>query len=365
MQCPKCNKELMNINGRYICVECGTQVAESEVVDNPNDLSLPETTTPSGGEVPTAVQNLPVENEAEIQVDLPGEAPVSVQQPTEMVDTVPTPEPIEEAPAMPNIVPEAEVNEEPSIAEMVNVEVEPTVSEEAVPDLPVPEQAEPVTEPVQPVAEQYQEPDSEVQGQAQPQEIPMSEPAEIPTIEPVAAGATPQETAEPIMPSVETESAPQPTDTVVFENVPAETESPTAAVPAPEQPAAETPVDFSKDAPVDPFEVAGSTESTHTQDPNLYQNPIFDQQEAEPSVQESNEVSNQSAAPVLPNIPPDNKKLLMLLIAGGVTALLLTAGGAYAYRTLTRPTIIEKTTIDANNIAPDAPITTQGDKVDQ
>lgn len=32
MNCPKCNKELMNINGKYVCVDCGIEVPETEAV---------------------------------------------------------------------------------------------------------------------------------------------------------------------------------------------------------------------------------------------------------------------------------------------------------------------------------------------
>lgn len=303
MNCPKCGKELLNVNGKYVCVDCGIEVPEGEAS---TPQSLPEQASPEATPTPEVATTDPVTSSAQTETpvgntassvpsinDVPIEKPAETEVPEPEVATLDTSVPISEMqPKSPNA--EATVSElAPSTAEN---------SEE--------NQVAPSVQPTE----------------ALPVNDSIAAPAVDAPIPPVTANIeTPSAETGPVVPEssgldLKQESAPvDPFDQVNNTEMPLNQSGSTASVDT-IQPS-QTPV-----APSQP-------------DPAIFQDPMYDNtspdQQLPPSTPSSPTSFNQQPqASVTP--PADNtKKLKIVLFVGIVAAVLLLIGGFIAYLLLT------------------------------
>lgn len=105
MQCPNCGKEAINVNGRYVCLECGIELSQSGAPVNPppvspavdnhapanlSDAMVPPTPTP-----PSTPKEPAFPNTSDAPTANPTEPSVPGQEPTPATDT-PIAEPVKD-----------------------------------------------------------------------------------------------------------------------------------------------------------------------------------------------------------------------------------------------------------------------------
>jgi hypothetical protein len=301
MNCPKCGKELLNVNGKYICVDCGIEVPESgtagsQIAEQPTPASLtgneqakqvekrPETTGQPAEETPPA-EPQPTEPMASVEKAPDQAADSSQSGPSSVDSSVPIAdlqagekeEPNQEKPLAEQPRPEAltqsEETEVPASKDESNLAVEP---------VPVSIEVKPASETVQ-LEQQESEPVQEETSQNQEAGIP------------------------------EVKSEPEPPDP--FEA--AEQSSPTPFQP--------------ETAPVDAIRETTPTPdqpSPVQADPTIFQDPMYDMKDTT-----ARQPLDQSAPAA--SLQDGTKKLKIIVIAGIAVAVILAIGGIIAYLLLT------------------------------
>jgi len=339
--CPNCKTELIEVNGRYICSDCGREIPENEVMaaDWGNGGTVRAglygagTDEPEAGTAPvTDFDALLTENE---NVKAPEETVEQVLQTQEnAVSTPPVTEPVTDTgfytnaePASETVAPVEEVIEP-------QVDAEPMVSSLGV-DTAAPEStSDPVIQAATPVIPSARPNDQQV-GQVAEESLSNSEPSKessnpnpgsfppkvgqaVPTQDGTVNGTVPssefiEETPPTPIPIV---PAPQevPKTTPPFESISAPGSNSVAPEVAPEV------IPEHSEVVKDMFE----TSEALAEDPGIYTDPIYD----------TNPATNEPAAPTAnQNIPmaSDKRTNMIVLIAGSILLLLLVGGGIWAY----------------------------------
>jgi hypothetical protein len=306
MNCPKCGKELINVNGKYVCVDCGIEVPENEATQN------------SGTGVPT--EPTPVE--------------------TKPVDVTPAPLPVESVDPVPSqSTPPAETGE-PKIADMTSeenpVSIEPMVAtlDTSMPISEIqPKDVSPAPEMPSPVSE-ITEPTSTPPGESV--SIPVTKLSDnahtVPPVDTIATSAETPVVPEPMQP-VEPEVAP------TQESVPA----PASVAVDPFDQAEKTvsPISQGTISPTEPMQTTPSMNPVPPiqPDPAIFQDPMYDNNPTEttqvPDTTPFGQVSQQTAQ--VQNAQPgdDTKKLKIILFLGIGLAVVLLVCGVAAFFLLT------------------------------
>ena len=356
--CPNCKTELVEVNGRYICSDCGREIPENEVMAsdwgnggttraglygagtddapeegskpiNDYDTSLTESEseiTPQPATVTTVAEMK--DNEPSVDEILQSEAPtVETSSPSTPDTGFYTPEKTEKIAAS---VSEAET---PITTQVVTPELDTPVAE--TPEIPV----TPIPE-VSPVVIPAQEPESssrsfspsvgqavltqddgKVESFAPTSEVPETA-VEIP-IESVAPSPEVQE-----IPVTIPEVVPEPIETApevaeIPVQIPVTQAEDIATTPTSPEMSTEQVPQHSEEVR-DMFEGTDTVAAPLTQDPGIYSDPMY----------ENNQIPNQpQQAPVATNVPMAKEKRLnlIILISGIVLLLLLVAGGVWGY----------------------------------
>jgi uncharacterized Zn finger protein (UPF0148 family) len=318
MNCPKCNKELLNVNGKYVCVDCGIEVPEAEnslqgTPDTKSEQSVPavdaaleeEADKSETTDVPKTEES-PSSEKDEAETTTADEFPETPPAPQN--DLMPIkPEAYESVPVSdleggtkPSFPPEPVVPENQPVAD----EVKPIVTEDLPSDVPkmeeplapsspdLPTEApvypqEPAQEPVSQEPDPVTAPENEIAGPIKPIEISMDNPAE-------PADLFEKKGKNDFQPEQSTFNSSSPLDQSAIPQMP-------SAVPIPPDPA------------------------------TIFQDPMYDKNSAPPVP--SSPISQTSTASMDPE--DSDKKLKIILIAGITVAVLLLIGGIVAYIWLT------------------------------
>lgn len=352
MICPKCKHEVMNVNGRYVCVECGSEFTEDQLESDQaqesltNEVATPEETMPTvNNPLPEApVADLQSSEETGMpeapasettEVSTPAEQPIDIMsdvqesQPepgmtTESENISETPEPSLEAPEVPVSFDTEMPAAEPIMAELQS---EPTVS--TLTELPTTDTAESTEMPVstpEPMISEVTQPEvstPEIEVPELPTETPEPSVADFMPTEPALAGDTAvEQEATPAL-----EFTPPQDDEVVV---------PQALEPQPVMPTeVQAPVlpDIPESQPIaSSYESAVATPSAMNNS-SIYQNPIFDQPQNDAVVGIENGKSDEELA--REKISNDNRKMYTILIVGVVVFILFIVAGIFAYMKLT------------------------------
>jgi hypothetical protein len=182
MQCPTCGKEAINVNGRYVCLDCGVEIS-------------PDGTTAGG--TPAANDAPAVDNHTQLPTgSVPPIAPSEDQIPT-AAPVMPTESPV--------VVPQAETAE-PVIPEVPAFPEPPAASIPETP-LPVTSEPEPTTEVKEPVKDYYMDTIGQNSSET---DAPVGESIPAGTIPPDFPEPTTEAPSEPAVTPVETPAEPEP-----------------------------------------------------------------------------------------------------------------------------------------------------------
>lgn len=305
MVCPNCGKDVMNVNGKNICVECGTEVAVNDdfsvLNQEPVTTDMPsptfeETSAPSteaislNPDVPQAEANVSEALTTEMTVDRLVETPQDISIPSE--ENVPEPE-VSTLDFTENqeIIPPVEQVEVSQPTEVYTPTVEETLATEQV----VSESA------VENIA-----PEIPLVDEVPTDEVPSVENFEQPIVNEVKL---------PVTETFET----QPTEAPVVEKTPSFEQSSSETNPI----ASEVPQTNTE--PIDPFESVAPLQSFDTT------------QNLNSGTEYLNSDMGQTEMPSTISDSKVNLKLLILLIGGGILLLLFIVGGVVAFNLLTKP----------------------------
>jgi len=334
MNCPKCGKELLNVNGKYVCVDCGIEVPEGTNA-SPTTIPAPDQ------QMPTPPQDIPQPN-----IQPQDNIPEPNVQPQPQAEPLPQPEPqqlgSQPQPQSP-VEPSTPDSEKTSLGQethelMTDLNPQPTALPAGeVPDAPTTNEM-----PVSPVAVKS------VEDALKEQEdiLKSEEPAPV---------------AEPSMPSVPVvtsvmanqEATPEPTSPPVGVDVPVrvvqpQPSSPESSVaqassaqldPAAVQPSAPPPIlqPEPPKPPLDPFDAADSGNSSNvgSMSPNLMNPSTIGQNRSESSFFQDPmydpSIMPEPGVPEGENLQKNKKKIIVIVILGIVVALLILAGGLIAF----------------------------------
>jgi len=339
MLCPNCKKELVEINGRYVCSDCGKEVPASEVnVGNwGEDKEVEATAVAPGSESITDYNASSGEDENYI-ADSSGQPPVP--EITVPATEMPTPET-----NITEIVPtETEATEasESSFADMaVPGAVAGITMASDIPVSPEASQTPEITIPEPPIADDFVSPE--------------------PKIADVMSTSLPVEPVAPVIP-VEPEPMSEPLPAIPSATVnEAMVPDPLYALPHDQgvSPTMPDPQDFYQvkpnEAPAEvpaPVAIQGAAVAGPLpMDPNIYRDPLYDTPSPD-GPQEDQQNPDKF-------VPPAKNRLNMILIISGVAlALLFLGGGVAAYFVLTSkakvaeiPVVSEPTITDCDGFA--------------
>ena len=321
MNCPKCGKELLNVNGKYLCVDCGIEVPEAE-----NSL-LKDQTTNAGA---TDESKPPLEDEtispdasevAEVASTLPDLPPLQQESTTppiadegsELSINIPElpPEPLQN---------DLKANDKPiddsvPISDLVGVNSPIVPPKENLPPAPIGDI--PVYPP--PVEDLPKIDLPEIAESAAPKEYPVAYPNEVnqSAVNQGLGDIFPADEVanQPQQPAIETNSFTEPAD--LFEKKEASNFSAeqTAFNPIPAPPAVLSTQAFNQNP---------------TDSAAIFQDPMYDNNSTTASIQPVNHI-----VPAAANLEDDDRKLKIILIVGIVGAILLLIAGIVAYIMLT------------------------------
>lgn len=317
MICPNCKTELVEVNGRYICSDCGREIPENEVMASDwgnggtvrAGLYGAGTDEPEDGSKPVAEYNTSLSESESEDIATPQVAPE------------PSASEIHESP------------EELTVEEVLQQQSTGSTSVDQPASEPVPdtgfyaaESSIPVDQAASALAESPEEPVAPVAPvQIDNVVAPETTPVEPVMTEPVPVESVAQEipiTVPPVSPEMSTESVPTP-DIPVEAGIQAPVELP---VVAPEH------SEVVKDMFAESEAVAANTNP----DPGIYTDPIYD---TNSSGEQPTEASAVSSVPMTAD-----KRLNLIIIIAGVTAtFLLIAGGVLGYVALSQKAKVEPT----------------------
>ena len=352
MICPNCKTELIEVNGRYICSDCGREIPENEVMasdwgnggtvraglygagtDEPEEGSTPvadfdtSLTETESDETSVAPAVAPETSEA------PATSPENPDEPTveEILQTQSSAEPAETPAAGPAVDTGFYTTDSSQQVSNNNEELTPVIPEE----VPVAETEVPT--PVIPAQELEPSPGSFVSTQDDNISVPETptEPEPIvesipvvettPVVESAPVGAVAQEIPimVPPMSSLVASQGPIPesqdsslqaNDTEILKQVQDDIEPTPEAVPE------------HNEVVKDMFEDTAIATAPLGQDPGIYTDPSYD-------TNQGVEPQNTPASGGVP-MPADKKMNLIVLVAGSVLTLFLIIGGIWAYLAL-------------------------------
>jgi len=347
--CPNCKTELVEVNGRYICSDCGREIPENEVMAS--DWG-------NGGNTRAGLYGAGTDEAPEVGSNPITDYGSSLAETANTIETaLPTPEPVPAA-----VVDESSVEE--ILQEQVTsgtpgagfytpemVKAQPTESETPVvlpitnPEVTIPEVTIPIaaSEPTESVS---------VAPTVEPEIVPMTDLASEPAVQDIVPANFPEPT-EPIPAPLVTNEAPMtmsdiltpPAQVTVETVIPTEPEvvtpEPVESIPVVTAPIPEVPVEAAvtpetQEAPTpaveqvvtDMFESSEVPTVPLANDPGIYTDPMYD-----------NNQPTQAVSPVAASsapMPADKRTTLAILIGGVALILLLIIGGAWAYLSLNK-----------------------------
>lgn len=387
MQCPNCGKEAINVNGRYVCLDCGVEITPdgapvvgaplAPAVDNHGPLDpspvTPDPQTASLDQVVNPVQPepvVPVAPISETPAPVPAEpvkeyfmnalnqdaepagAEMPAVQPSGAIPdfpaaVTPTEPTVSSSTEMPTQVPveppvASTVEPEPNLSMDSSFMAGPTPEPELSATIEQPTVAEPVAEPAAATPESFFQPSSlNIEPATEPATPETPEPAPVVIPEPEFKPLPELQDTPPVAPAPDfpaAESTPEVTEPPVVTSVePTETEIPINVVKPEEPTATPEPAFGQTDAVVDPLasvsptpdELPGANTSTPANFPGAGTLPTAESVFGTPP--ETPAVQNVGSAQ-----KPFNRKLVWILVAV-VGGLLLLAGAFFAYSAFFAP----------------------------
>lgn len=282
MICPNCKTELIEVNGRYICSDCGREIPENEVMAS--DWS-------KGGAVRAGLYGAGTDEEATVDSKPVADFDTSLTE-SESEETPVSETPVSENPVVPE-EPVVKTEDEPTVEEILQSQTppEPTPSE-TIPETGFYTADSPSSENEKSVTDSSQQTSND------------------------------NEVAIPVIPAQELESSPEPQPVVE----PAPIEPPVQEIPV----TVSTPEPITEAVPEhtevvkDMFENTEMATAPITQDPGIYTDPLYESAQGA-------EQSPQNLSPTNVPMPADKKTNLIVLIVGIVLVLLLIIGGVWGY----------------------------------
>ena len=325
MLCPNCKTELIEVNGRYICSDCGKEVPENEVMTSDWGNSTPAAngiydaagaaSTPEEGSMPVATFETPVGE--------PESAPLSQVQSVEEVLQDQTDDAQAVAPAIEK-TPEVLVTE--SVEAVLQEQADAAAADRPVEVPPINLDISPIDLEPAATAETpsdsgfYVAPTVPVPQMETPEVAPeVVEPQPIEPVIPVVV----EEPIAPVAPVVEPEPISEPIPVVLtpeVQGIPVNVSTSEMPAPIPEEanPAQpEVVKDMFEDVPAVPVS-----------DPGLYANTFEDSS--------GNNQQAQPAATSVPTLSVEKRTNILILAIGSVLALCLIGGGTWAYIALSK-----------------------------
>lgn len=318
MICPNCKTELVEVNGRYICSDCGREIPENEVMASDwgnggtvrAGLYGAGTDEPEDGSKPVAEYNTSLSESESEDIATP---PVAPEPSASEIHESPEELTVEE------VLQQQSTGSKP-VDQPASEPVPDTGFYAAESSIPVDQAAsEPVEGPEEPVAPVAPVAPVQIDNVVAPETMPVES---VPT-EPVAVESVAQEipiTVPPVSPEMSAESVPTPVISAEA-GIQAPVELPEAA---PEH------SEIVKDMFAESEAVAANTNP----DPGIYTDPIYD---TNSSGEQPTEASAVSSVPMTAD-----KRLNLIIIIAGVTAtVLLIAGGIWGYAALNQKAKVE------------------------